>query len=132
MTRTAPAADATTALAAGAAADAGTLKALEFAAIREQLAELTAFGPSRALAEASLPVANAAHVALLQDQTDEAARLLAEQAQASIGGARDIRDALAQHGMKVSAATFHRLMRAEADRRGSASDTPATNAEVKA
>ncbi|HET6820461.1 MAG TPA: endonuclease MutS2, partial [Candidatus Limnocylindria bacterium] len=96
MTRTAPAADATTALAAGAAADAGTLKALEFAAIREQLAELTAFGPSRALAEASLPVANADHVALLQDQTDEAARLLAEQAQASIGGARDIRDALAR------------------------------------
>lgn len=96
MTRTAPAADATTALAAGAAADAGTLKALEFAAIREQLAELTAFGPSHALAEASLPVANAAHVALLQDQTDEAARLLAEQAQASIGGARDIRDALAR------------------------------------
>ncbi|HEX6655820.1 MAG TPA: endonuclease MutS2 [Candidatus Limnocylindria bacterium] len=105
MTRTAPAADPATAVAPGAAADAGTLRALEFAAVIAQLAELTAFGPSRSLAEATLPVANAAHVALLQDQTDEAARLLREQAQASIGGARDIRDALgrAQRGGRLAA-----------------------------
>ena len=30
------------------------------------------------------------HVSLLQDQTDEAVQLLDEQAQASIGGARDV------------------------------------------
>ena len=78
----------------GSAADAGTLRALEFPAIIGQLAELTSFAPSRELAEASLPVADATHVALLQDQTDEAERLVGEQAQASIGGARDIRAAL--------------------------------------
>jgi len=79
---------------AGAAADAGTLRALEFATIVEQLAQLTAFGPSRELAEAILPLADAAHVALLQDQTDEASRLLTEQSQSTIGGARDVRRAL--------------------------------------
>jgi DNA mismatch repair protein MutS2 len=80
--------------AAGAAADPGTLRALEFAALVEQLAGLTAFAPSHELAEATLPVADAAHVALLHDQTDEAARLLSEQSQATIGGARDVRQAL--------------------------------------
>jgi len=80
--------------AAGAAADPGTLRALEFAAIVEQLAGMTAFAPSRELAEATLPVADTAHVALLHDQTDEAARLLTEQSRATIGGARDVRQAL--------------------------------------
>jgi DNA mismatch repair protein MutS2 len=78
----------------GAAADPATLRALEFDAIVEQLADLTSFGPSRELAEDTLPVADTSHVGLLQDQTDEAARLLREQAQASIGGARDIRGAV--------------------------------------
>lgn len=78
----------------GTAADAGTLRALEFAAIVEQLAGLTAFLPSRELAEAAAPLADAVHVGLLHDQTDEAARLLTEQSQASIGGARDVRQAL--------------------------------------
>jgi DNA mismatch repair protein MutS2 len=77
-----------------AAADAGTLRALEFAAITERLATLTAFEPSRELARELIPLADAAHVALLQDQTDEAARLLDDQAQASIGGARDVRQPL--------------------------------------
>ena len=90
MTRTAPAPDRV----AGAAADDGTLRALELPAIVEQLAAATAFEPSRELALASVPMADAAHVALLHDQTDEADRLLAEQAQASIGGARDVRAAL--------------------------------------
>ena len=80
--------------AAGVAADDGTLRALEFAAIVEQLAGLTAFPPSRELAEAALPLADAAHVGLLHDQTDEATRLLEEQSQATIGGARDVRGAL--------------------------------------
>ena len=78
----------------GAAADAGTLRALEFAAIVEQLAGLAAFGPSRELAEGALPISDVVHVGLLQDQTDEATRLLAEQSQATIGGARDVRQAL--------------------------------------
>jgi DNA mismatch repair protein MutS2 len=102
MTRTAPDAEP----APGAGADAGTLRALEFAAIVEELAALTAFAPSRELAEASLPVADPAHVALLQEQTDEAARLLDDQAQATIGGARDIRAALerARRGGRLTAA----------------------------
>jgi DNA mismatch repair protein MutS2 len=78
----------------GTAADAGTLRALEFAAVVEQLAALTSFPPSRELAAGTVPLADAAHVALLHDQTDEAARLLSEQAQATIGSARDIRPAL--------------------------------------
>ena len=90
MTRTAPVPD----LAAGTAADAGTLRALEFGAIVEQLAGLTAFEPSRELALDLRPVADSVHVGLLQDQTDEAARLIADQAQASIGGARDVRAGL--------------------------------------
>ncbi len=94
MTPTSPAADPT----AGAAADAGTLRALEFAAIVDQLAAHTSFEPSRELALGLLPVADAKHVGLLQDQTDEAVRLLADQAQASIGGARDIRPALERAG----------------------------------
>jgi DNA mismatch repair protein MutS2 len=79
---------------AGSAADAATLRALEFDAVIAQLAALASFEPSRELAGGALPVADAAHVALLQDQTDEAARLIGEQAQASIGGARDIRAVL--------------------------------------
>jgi DNA mismatch repair protein MutS2 len=78
----------------GAAADPGTLRALEFAAIVEQLAALTAFLPSRELAEAAAPLADPVHVGLLHDQTDEASRLLTEQSQATIGGARDVRQPL--------------------------------------
>jgi len=78
----------------GSAADEGTLRALEFRAIVELLAAATSFEPSRELALATLPVADAKHVSLLQDQTDEADRLIGEQAQATIGGARDIRGAL--------------------------------------
>ncbi|MGH2357663.1 MAG: DNA primase, partial [Candidatus Limnocylindria bacterium] len=86
MTRTSPAAepeaapsprapiDDVAALAPGAAADAGTLRALEFAATVERLRGLTGFAPSAELATATLPVADAEHVRLLNDQTDEAAR----------------------------------------------------------
>ncbi|MDQ6682519.1 MAG: endonuclease MutS2, partial [Chloroflexota bacterium] len=91
--------------AAGAAVDAATARALEFPAVVEMLAALTAFGPSRELAAASLPMADAAHVGLLQDQTDEAAALLREQAQATIGGARDLRPLLerARRGGRLTA-----------------------------
>ena len=90
MTDTSPAAEPDP----GVAADAGTLRALEFGAIVEQLASLTGFEVSRDLAQQTLPMSDPALVALLGDQTDEAARLLSEQAQASIGGVRDIRAAL--------------------------------------
>ena len=92
-------------LAPGAAADPSTLRALEFAAIVDQLAALTAFGPGRELAEATLPAADAVLVGLLGDQTDEAARLLDEQPQAGIGGARDIRASLerARRGGRLAA-----------------------------
>jgi DNA mismatch repair protein MutS2 len=92
MTRTSRAAEAPPP--AGSAADDGTLRALEFGAILAQLADATAFEPSRELALATVPVADARHVGNLQDQTDEADRLIGEQAQATIGGARDIRGAL--------------------------------------
>lgn len=78
----------------GVAADPGTLRALEFDAVVQQLAGLTGFEPSRELARATEPSADALTVALLNDQTDEAARLVEEQSQASIGGARDVRAAL--------------------------------------
>ncbi|MGH2429827.1 MAG: endonuclease MutS2, partial [Candidatus Limnocylindria bacterium] len=78
----------------GVAADPSTLRALEFAAIVEQLATLAAFPPSRELALQTQPMADAEHVQLLQAQTDEAAQLLEEQAQATIGSARDVRAAL--------------------------------------
>jgi DNA mismatch repair protein MutS2 len=91
MTRTSPAADRV-------AADVGTQRALEFATVIEQLAALTSFGPARELAEATEPLSDAAHVKLLHDQTDEADRLISEQAQASVGGARDIRGALDRAG----------------------------------
>lgn len=82
------------AIAPGAAADAGTLRALEVDAVLDMLAALTSFTPSRELALGSLPIADAVLVNLLQEQTDEAARLLSEQAQATIGGARDLRAVL--------------------------------------
>ena len=90
----------------GAAADAGTLRALEFAAIVEQLAALTAFAPSRELAEGTATLADAVHVGLLHDQTDEATRLLQQQSQATIGGTRDVRQALerARRGGRLTAA----------------------------
>src|SRR6188768_437174 len=92
MTPTSPVPEAPAA--GGSAADEGTLRALEFRAIVELLAAATSFEPSRELALATLPVADAKHVSLLQDQTDEADRLIGDQAQATIGGARDIRGAL--------------------------------------
>ncbi|MGQ0607691.1 MAG: endonuclease MutS2 [Chloroflexota bacterium] len=93
MTRISPAAER-----ASVAADEGTLRALEFGAIVEQLAELTGFEPARELALALVPSPDPVLVGLLQDQTAEAGQLLDDQAQASIGGARDIRGALDRAG----------------------------------
>jgi DNA mismatch repair protein MutS2 len=101
MTPTSPAAEPSSV-----AADEGTLRALEFGAIVEQLAELTGFEPARELALASMPSPDPIHVGLLQDQTAEALRLLEDQAQATIGGARDIRASLdrAARGGRLTAA----------------------------
>ena len=90
----------------GVAADAASLRALEFDAIIELLAGLTSFAPARELATETVPLADAAHVALLQEQTDEASRLLDEQAQAGVGGARDVRGPLerARRGGRLAAA----------------------------
>ncbi|MEO7295092.1 MAG: endonuclease MutS2, partial [Candidatus Limnocylindria bacterium] len=89
MTRTSPVVEPSSV-----AADEGTRRALEFGAIVEQLADLTSFEPARELAMDLLPSPDATLVELLQDQTDEAAELLDDQAQASIGGAGDIRASL--------------------------------------
>jgi DNA mismatch repair protein MutS2 len=101
MTRTSPDADRPSV-----AADEGTLRALEFGSIVDRLASLTSFEPARELAAALLPSPDAVHVGLLHDQTDEAARLLDDQAQATIGGARDIRASLdrAARGGRLTAA----------------------------
>jgi DNA mismatch repair protein MutS2 len=96
MTRTSPAAEqlAADAVAPGVAADAGTLRSLELDEVLDMLAALTSFAPSRELALSTLPSADGVLVQLYQEQTDEAARLLSEQAQTSIGGARDLRAVL--------------------------------------
>ena len=94
-----------------AVADAGTLRALEFPAVVEMLAARTSFTPSRELALATAASGDRSQVATLQDETDEAARLLEEQAQASIGGARDVRGALdrARRGGRLTAAELLEL-----------------------
>jgi DNA mismatch repair protein MutS2 len=86
--------------------DAASLRALEFGAIVEMLAARTAFAISHELAEATLPLGDEAHVALLHDQTDEAARLLELHPDTSIGGARDVRVPLARarRGGRLTAA----------------------------
>ena len=89
-----------------AAADATSLGALEFPAVVEMLAAHASFAPSRELALGSLPSGEPGMVRILQDQTDEAARLLDDQAQTTIGGARDVRGTLerAARGGRVSPA----------------------------
>ena len=72
--------------------DAKTLHTLEFDRVRERLAELTAFGPSKELARQLTP-SNHFHTARQWlDETAEARLLLETEPHTSIGGARDIRD----------------------------------------
>ncbi|MEZ0240516.1 MAG: endonuclease MutS2 [Chloroflexota bacterium] len=70
--------------------DTRSVALLEFPQIRARLADHTAFGPSRRLAEALLPEADPVLVARALDETDEARALLAERRGAGIGGAHDI------------------------------------------
>jgi DNA mismatch repair protein MutS2 len=63
---------------------------LEFPLIRDRLAELTSFGPSRRLAETLEPSADPVIVARGLDETDQARSLLEERPGVGIGAAHDI------------------------------------------
>ena len=63
---------------------------LEFPSIRARLAEHTAFGPSRRLAEALSPSSDPIVVKRLLDETDEARDVAARRPDIGVGGARDI------------------------------------------
>jgi dsDNA-specific endonuclease/ATPase MutS2 len=70
--------------------DARSQALLEFPEIRSRLAALTAFSPSRRLAEALSPSSDPVIVARQLDETDQARAVLAERASVGVGGARDI------------------------------------------
>ncbi len=63
---------------------------LEFPLIRERLADLTSFGPSRRLAETLQPSADPVIVTRALDETDQARALLVERPGVGIGAAHDI------------------------------------------
>lgn len=63
---------------------------LEFPLICERLAALTAFAPSRRLAEALTPSSDPIIVARRLDETDETRGVLSERPSVGVGGARDI------------------------------------------
>jgi DNA mismatch repair protein MutS2 len=70
--------------------DARSQVLLEFPLVRERLAEVTSFGPSRRLAEALEPSADPVIVARRLDETDQARALLEERPGVGIGAAHDI------------------------------------------
>ncbi|MFI5226395.1 MAG: endonuclease MutS2 [Candidatus Limnocylindrales bacterium] len=70
--------------------DARSIVLLEFPAVRERLAAMTAFGPGRRLAEALEPSADPVIVTRGLDETDQARALLAERSGVGIGAAHDI------------------------------------------
>jgi len=70
--------------------DARTQQLLEFPQVRERLAALTAFAPSRRLAEALAPSNDAVVVARMLDETDQALDLVARRPDLGVGGAHDI------------------------------------------
>jgi hypothetical protein len=80
--------------------DAKTLQTLEFHKILERLARYCAFPASVEKARQLLPTSDIAEARLRQAATREAYRLLATHADLTIGGARDVREAvdLANHG----------------------------------
>jgi DNA mismatch repair protein MutS2 len=85
-----------------------TLETLEFPKILAQLARHTSFSASRELALALLPSTDAFEVRRRQKRTTEARRLLDDQPDATIGGARDVRAALglARRGGVLEAGVF--------------------------
>jgi DNA mismatch repair protein MutS2 len=76
-----------------------TLETLEFPKIRARLAQHTSFAASRELALALSPATERDDVAWRLRLTSEARRLLDEYPQATIGGARDVREA-ARHAAR--------------------------------
>ncbi|MBM4408976.1 MAG: hypothetical protein FJ038_10355, partial [Chloroflexi bacterium] len=63
---------------------------LEFPQVRDRLAALTAFGPSRRLAEALEPSDEPVIVDRALDETDQVRSLLSERPSVGIGAAHDI------------------------------------------
>jgi DNA mismatch repair protein MutS2 len=70
--------------------DSRSIALLEFPLVRERLAAHTSFPPSRRLAEALVPEADAVLVARSLDETDQARALLAERPGVGVGAAHDI------------------------------------------
>ncbi len=76
-----------------------TLATLEFHKIREQLARYVSFSASRELALTLLPGVDSDDIQHRLALTTEARRLLDERPEATIGGARDVREAV-QHALR--------------------------------
>src|SRR5512146_1218860 len=91
--------------------DPRSIALLEFPAIRDRLAGLTSFGPSRALAERLEPSADPVIVARGLDETDQAGSLLEERPGVGIGSAQDIGPATerAARGGRLEPAQFLEL-----------------------
>src|SRR5512146_1129472 len=91
--------------------DPRSIALLEFPAIRDRLAGLTSFGPSRALAERLEPSADPVIVARGLDETDQAGSLLEERPGVGIGSAHDIGPAIerAARGGRLEPAQFLEL-----------------------
>jgi DNA mismatch repair protein MutS2 len=70
--------------------DGRSIALLEFPLVRDRLAAHTSFPPSRRLAEALVPEADAVLVARGLDETDQARALLAERPGVGVGAAHDI------------------------------------------
>jgi DNA mismatch repair protein MutS2 len=70
--------------------DSRSIALLEFPQVRERLADLTQFGPSRRRAEALEPSSDAVIVARGLDETDQARALLEDRPGVGIGSAHDI------------------------------------------
>jgi len=70
--------------------DSRSIALLEFPAVRERLAGLTQFGPSRRLAEALEPSSDPVIVARGLDETDQARALLEDRPGVGVGAAHDI------------------------------------------
>ncbi len=85
---------------------------LEFPIVRERLAAATSFPPSRRLAQALEPSADAVIVARRLDETDQTRALLAERAGIGIGAAHDIGPAVerAVRGGRLEPAQFLELV----------------------
>jgi DNA mismatch repair protein MutS2 len=74
--------------------DGRSIALLEFPLVRQRLADLTAFGPSRRLAEVLEPSPDPVVVGRGLDETDQVRALLEQRSDIGIGGARDIGPAI--------------------------------------